>query len=403
MELSNQQRIAYDEIGDFLKSGERVYTLAGYAGTGKTTIANQIAAMSNKETIFCAFTGKAALALRKKGCPAETIHSWLYQPKNKSKQKLYELEAELTTTIDEARKSVLNKEITLEKERISKPGFSLNPRDEYKRAGLIIVDEYSMLTVQLYADLLATTNAKFLLLGDPGQLPPIGKTADIKPDFFLEEVHRQALDSDILKAATFVRENGYLPNNINSEEFCVRNKEDCSWEDYRTADQVLVGHNNSRKTFNRKFREKLKMIHWEIPSIPVKGDKLICLRNNNKIGIFNGMIGYTMEDTILNSSDPDIGIIHFTEDESKQPYPLSIYLPRILNDSVPDWQDAKDRGFEDFDYGYAITCHKAQGSEWDNVLVFHENFGKNAEERKRWLYTAITRASKKCAIVRGRK
>lgn len=399
MQLSNQQQIAYDQIGSFLESSDRVYTLAGYAGTGKTTIANAIAAMANTETLFCAFTGKAALALRKKGCPAETIHSLLYQPQNKSRQKLFELEQALLSEPYEKKKLELQKLIEEERKRIKTPGFSFNPREEFRRAKLVIVDEYSMLTKQLYNDLLAGTTAKFLLLGDPGQLPAIGARMEIHPDYFLEEVHRQALDSSILRAATHIRENGRLPD-IQDEEFSIHHKKDCSWVDYKDADQVIVGHNATRKTFNKKFREKLSMVHWSNPGLPVKGDKLICLRNNHKAGLFNGLIGYCAQDTMVTSQDDDVGVIQFTEDLNKEGFPLSIYLPRIINDVVPDFQDAKDRGYEDFDYGYAITCHKSQGSEWDSVLVFDEGFGKNAEEKKQWLYTAVTRASKKCKIVR---
>lgn len=402
MELSRQQQIAYDQIGEFLKSSDRVYTLAGYAGTGKTTIANQIAEMSGLPTLFCAFTGKAALALRKKGCPAETIHSLLYQPLNKSRSKLFELEERLTKETDEKIKNDLQFLIAEERKRISLPGFSFNPREELKKAGLVIVDEYSMLTNQLYNDLLSGTRAKFLFLGDPGQLPAIGTKLIIQPDYFLEEVHRQALDSSVLRAATYIRTQGRLPTDIDDEEFCIRDKEQCDWRDYNGADQVIVGHNATRKTFNRKFREKLNMRHIERFGLPVKGDKLICLRNNSRLGIYNGTIGYCTQDTTTTHYEDDVGIITFSEDKEKEGFPISIYLPRILEDKIPDYQDAKDRAYEDFDYGYAITCHKSQGSEWDNVLVYHEGFGRGAEEKKQWLYTAVTRASKSCKIVRAK-
>lgn len=399
MQFSAQQQKAYDKIGCFLKSNNRVFALAGYAGTGKTTLANAISKQVNGQTIFCAFTGKAALALRKKGCAAETIHSLLYNVASKSDGVLADLRERLKTCNDPQEILRLTKEIKAESERLKQPRFSLKPKEHFQKAELVIVDEYSMLTEALYNDILHSTNAKIIMLGDLGQLPPIGKTADIPPDYFLDEVHRQALDSPILRAATFVRCNGELPEDINTLEFSIKSKNECGWEDYKNTDQVIVGKNKTRHFFNKRFREKLQLSHKLLPKIPVKGDKLICLKNNPLNGLYNGTIGYATVDTSV--IENDIGFINFKEADSDTELDLQIYLPRFLKDETPDWMDAKNRGFEDMDYGYAITCHKAQGSEWGSVLVFDENFGKTEAERARWLYTAITRASDKCLIVKG--
>src|SRR5215207_6117448 len=81
MDFSPQQQEAVHRVKDWMESGdEPVYYLAGYAGTGKTTIAKHLASLCGGRTVFCAYTGKAALVMRQNGCPeAMTIHQAIYK------------------------------------------------------------------------------------------------------------------------------------------------------------------------------------------------------------------------------------------------------------------------------------------------------------------------------------
>ena len=161
----------------WLKAGDpQVFRLFGYAGTGKTTLARHLAEHVDGETAFGAFTGKAALVLRSKGCKdARTIHSMIYRPKD--------VETE-------------------------EPSFVLTRTRPAAAASLIVIDECSMVDEELGRDLLSF-GKKVLVLGDPAQLPPVkggGYFTEAEPDVMLTEVHRQAADNPIIRLSMDVRE-----------------------------------------------------------------------------------------------------------------------------------------------------------------------------------------------------
>lgn len=358
MELATQQTEAFNQIMEWFKSRDQVFALAGYAGTGKTTLAKHIAAsLGSTRVVFCAYTGKAAKVLREKGCPnAGTIHSFLYSY-------LYRDEA-------------------------GKPVFGYDPKSILDAAGLIVVDEYSMLSQKIYDDLLAT-GCKVLFLGDPFQLPPIGKDKiHIKPNYFLDEVHRQALESEVLRAANDVRLGKTLKHS-EFGDFIYQPKSLISIETYLTASQVIVGYNETRRAFNQNFRRKLG---FEQDDVFQKGEKLICLNNNKRNGLLNGMIG---ECTAFQENH-DYFVVNFECDGVKF-QDLKVWKGDILG-----WDTAKydfRSGLDRFDYGYAITCHKSQGSEFEDVVIYNEPIGKTHEEKQRWIYTAITRAKTRATLV----
>lgn len=356
MNLSPQQQEAATQIEAFIKDpSRRRFVLAGYAGAGKTTLASVIAEnMDRKKVCFGAYTGKAANVLREKGCPnANTIHSILYK------------------RVDDD----VNDE----------PRFVLNHDSDYEGAKLVIIDEYSMLPEEMINDIEHVAD-KVLYTGDPFQLPPVNGECSLKPDFFLTEIHRQALENPIIRFSKEIREGKALAFS-SLPEFHYDHKSKIDPETYEEADQVIVGLNKTRVAFNSRFREKLGLAGIKYP---VTNDKLICLRNNHARGIFNGMIAYATADA-------------------------DIISPQTLRLDIEDFEDLKVwdgnfRGeerqhvmFKDldrFDYGYAITAHKSQGSEWDHVLVYEQPIGKDAVGRRRWLYTAITRAKKKVTLVK---
>lgn len=387
MKLSYQQQQAIDAIGKWMSTDQQVFRLFGYAGTGKTTLAKYAASGA---TLFCAFTGKAAYVLRQKGCEAFTIHQLIYCPKERSKKKLKELEGELANTDDVEKIEKLQKLIDFEHKKLNSPSFVLNPDSPVKQADCIIVDECSMVNEQMARDLMSF-GTKILVLGDPAQLPPVmgnGFFIKAEPDFMLTEIHRQAKGNPIIELATRVRQREYLQpdggmvvpwGSVNPDEVLG-------------YDQILVGKNRTRKATNRKIRELLK----RGSDIPIEGDRLVCLRNDHEVGLLNGGIwevescydlGEEFLDMIIKDPETDSGFIaveahrHYFEDTDDKPLP---------------WWIRKEA--QEFDYGYALTVHKSQGSEWDKVLIFDESgvFGRNAH---RWLYTAVTRATQEVRVV----
>ncbi|MBK9080549.1 MAG: AAA family ATPase, partial [Rhizobiales bacterium] len=179
MKWSPQQEDALARVGAWLAAGEpQVFRLFGYAGTGKTTLARHVADQADGEALFAAFTGKAALVMRSKGCRnAQTIHSLIYRPADTESET---------------------------------PTFTLNHESAAARAELIVIDECSMVDEELGRDLLSF-GKPVLVLGDPGQLPPVkggGFFTDAEPDAMLTEVHRQASDDPIIRLSMIAREGG---------------------------------------------------------------------------------------------------------------------------------------------------------------------------------------------------
>lgn len=387
MKFTAQQETAYDKIGEWLRHGtEPIFTLAGFAGTGKTTLINAITETLPSSAYFCAFTGKAALAMRDKGIAnATTIHSLIYKlvkPTEKLAM-LDQLKMEITAGAQGQDLANIKESIEALERDLSKPEFILNMDAESYGAPLLVVDEYSMLTKRLVDDL-CKFGKKILFVGDPGQLDPVedkenegGGGCPLNPDFFLTDVVRQALDSPILRAATAVREHGYLKGITNTPEFAFSSKR-AQKEQLAVADQVLCGTNATRKAINAMFATGLNV-----------GDKVVCLKNNHQKAIFNGMIA---EVSKLRYKGEPIISVRVRDQEIDE---LSIWGGIFHGEKMTYYIR---EAFDLFDHGYAITCHKAQGSEWDKVLIVND---WRASDRK-WLYTAITRARKACRVYNGR-
>ncbi|HEY3796257.1 MAG TPA: AAA family ATPase, partial [Bradyrhizobium sp.] len=169
------QDSALQAVADWLKAkpGKNgtppVFRLFGYAGTGKTTLARHIADGVDGEVKFAAFTGKAALVMRNKGCDnASTIHSLIYRARESG---------------------------------VEQPSFELWDDAPASKAKLIVIDECSMVDAELGRDLMSF-DCPLLVLGDPAQLPPIqggGFFTNSEPDAMLTEVHRQAQDDPIVR------------------------------------------------------------------------------------------------------------------------------------------------------------------------------------------------------------
>ncbi|OXT00360.1 ATP-binding protein [Notoacmeibacter marinus] len=375
MDFSPQQDAALKAVADWLKGGKGpVFRLFGYAGTGKTTLARHFAEGIDGDVQFAAFTGKAAQVLRHRGARnAKTIHSLIYRPRGEEA-----VEDEETG-----------------KTRIS-PSFSLNRQSPVAKAKLIVIDECSMVDEELGRDLMSF-GTPILVLGDPGQLPPIsggGFFTDAEPDFLLTEIHRQAADNPIIRLAMDVREGKALMHGDYGTAQVI-SKNDVDQEMVLAADQVLVGTNRTRRRYNGRLRQ-LKGFEGATPQ---SGDKLVCLRNDPTKGLLNGSL-WTVVSSSRETVKPGINLLVSPEEEDAERGLAKIKLLKAAFEEPETeiaWQ--LKRRYDDFDYGYALTVHKAQGSQWDNVVLFDESYAFR-DNRERWLYTAVTRAAETLTIVK---
>lgn len=357
----------------------QVFYLAGYAGTGKSTIVETaIEALKSKysikKVVTAAYTGKAASVLQAKGIPnAMTIHRMLYMP--------YQDE---------------NGELAFVKRADTDAEF----------ADLIVLDECSMIGAEIAQDI-KDLKRKILVIGDPGQLPPINGESGFTtqpPDRFLKTIHRQAADSPIIELATMVREGKRLPANYEKGDVRVM---PLNWNTrehiFREDTQAICGIHASRYNYTRIMREKLGYKD----DMPQPGERIICCKTNYRWGFYNGYMG-VMKDLKIKPQDivDKKGNAHKIdswyidvklEDMDAPKYNILIdpylFQNHTANGKIEQLPFNKDSYgvYSEFDFSYIITCHKAQGSQFNHVTVIDDSgaFGFNKE---RWLYTALTRS-----------
>jgi exodeoxyribonuclease-5 len=363
MEWSREQNGALRAVSKWLQSGEpQLFRLFGFAGTGKTTLARHIAADSDREVVFVAYTGKAALVLRAKGCHgASTIHSLIYRARDSDSDT---------------------------------PTFELNADSLAGRADLIIIDECSMVDADLGRDLMSF-GKPILVLGDPAQLPPVkggGFFTDSPPDVMLTEVHRQAKDNPIIWLSMTVRNGGRLDYGAFGSSR-ILSRRDIDAAGVMATDQVLVGMNKTRRQYNARLRQ-LRGCCGDTPGV---GEKLVCLRNNKKKGLLNGGIW-----RVSKLREPRRGFVRMNVVADDGPTGKGVrvnVLEQFFRGNEQEVPHILRRESDEFDFGYVLTVHKAQGSQWDDVVLFDQSFAFREHSRE-WLYTAITRAAKRITIVR---
>jgi len=351
MKLTDEQNFVVQEVLNSIKT-KPVVTLGGYAGTGKSTLVQHLTSVLDDWAV-AAYTGKAANVLRKKGIlDASTIHSLIYVPQK-----------------DASGNIVLDK--------YGQPTFVLNPNLDC--AG-ILIDEASMVSQEIYNDL-KTFNKPIIFVGDHGQLPPVGSDIHLmkKPDFKLEQIHRNA--GEIARFAEFIRK-GYRPQAFESQsagvvQFSTKQQAENYFEE---VDQIIVGFNKLRVEINKKIRMKLnKPLDW-----PVVGDNVMCLRNSRLTGLFNGMQGTVdyiypkQKNKMIFSSDGKSYDVYFD--------------PTQFNKEKYDFSGNRDDPHP-FDFCDAVTAHKCQGDEIDDVLVIEARC--DLWDFRRWAYTAASRAKVK--------
>lgn len=362
MEFSTDQSIAWERLVAFANSGRQTMTFAGLAGTGKTTVAQHFGRYLSdraKTVVYCAPTGKAASVLRSKGAPAVTLCSLLY-------------------TFRGTKESLDGKEI---------PIFDVKGEQVDDDIDLLIIDEASMVNQKDYNGA-CRRGWRMLFVGDHGQLKPIGGDPGImrRPQIALEKIHRQAEDSSILKAAYHVRQGkplkygklgdfSYKPITGSNPHYQVARR--CIDHDI-----MICGYNRTRISLNKAARE---LRGYSGP--PVAGEPLVCRLNDHAHQWMNGEV-YTIE--YVSGTYDRFYLVKLTD----LPYEIPIWRQPIDEPTTDVKTSERDIGLTYAEYGYAITGHSSQGSEWKRVGIVDEP----VDDANRWRYTTFTRAQETCDV-----
>lgn len=393
MILTEKQELGIKEILNRHKNKEKYVVVGGYAGTGKSTLVQYAIEALNVEpskVAYATYTGKAAEVLRKKGNEgACTLHRLLY-------------------------------------DHIPMPGGGFFRRPKIKLdVDIVVVDEVSMVPKTMI-DMLLRHKVYVIFLGDPFQLPSLSKedTHNLldKPHIFLDEIMRQAAESEIIQLTMKIRA-GEDIGLFKGSEVKVFNKNELTTGMLTWADQIICATNATRCSINNQMRELLGF-----SGNPQHGERMICLRNYwedcNKNGdaLVNGTTGiidnpfesFRRIPQYIKNDRRDLPVIigNFIPDGGSSFNSIEMDKDMIMTgEKCIDWRVAYQLGKlknkigdivpREFTFAYAITCHKAQGSEWSDVLVIEEKFPFDKTEHARWLYTAATRASERLVIVRS--
>lgn len=362
MKLSPHQLEIADSI---VRSDSARISLAGLAGTGKTTVSHYVYhkwVEQGLEVAVLGPTGKSAMVLRAKGVPATTIHSAIYHYRG-------------TFETDRG-----------ETELIFKDNRSGRFCDR------LIVDEASMVSDKQKDDI-QERDIPTLWVGDPGQLKPVKSRPNgllTRPDYTLTEIHRQAADNPIIQYAYRVRTGeplttrhagvNHVPVSGLGPTFVAGKMLD------KAIDRLIVRTNAQRIAVNNSYRAIVGR-----KEVLVEGDEIICILNNKYQGVVNGEI-FKVE-KILDQFETYTTVSAVSKDTGLH-YRLSCWNAQFGNaEKVED----VDQCFVLCDYAYAITCHKSQGSSWGHVAVAAKGSG-DYEDSREWAYTAVTRAEDSLTI-----
>lgn len=427
---SNAQAAAIAEVRDWFETRtdqQQVFRLFGYAGSGKSTVLkfalDDLGLSPHRSAkdgscvpgvVTATFTGKAALVLNRKGTPARTIHSLIYSVIESTEEevaaaavKVQEAEtaARRLTGFDRTAAEAGIEAMRQALSAMKHPRFALNPQSDAADAKLIVLDEVSMVGEEMARDLMSF-GKPILVLGDPGQLPPIkgeGAFTRDAPDVMLTEIHRQAAESAIIRLATMARMGEPIGFGTYDSFVAKLRKGDITPDQALRGGQLICGLNATRLQLNNAMRAAAGFGGTYLPTGAT--EKIICLKNQNDLGLINGMF-LTLEGIVDEGSLYFSAIVHDEDgrrvgplDRDGRPGRLRVYKghfeDHVANDPKRHDRDWKDkRLLTEATFGWAITAHKAQGSQWENVIVWDDGMGRTDLDRRRWLYTAITRAER---------
>jgi len=370
--FTSDQKEAVDLITEWYKnSSKQEFRLAGYAGTGKSSLISLLPFLLSKNANkhvsikYGAYTGKAAKVLNDKNIPATTIHSMIYDAS-----------------------VFLNEETGLLEHH-----YTLK---QSVGADLIIIDEASMVSSEIYKDL-KSFGKKILFVGDSGQLPPIDSELNLMDekgiDFTLQKIHRQAEGSNIIRLSVAIRHGDNIADHQTDSTAKMR-FDQFDKQNYLNFDQLITGKNIDRVAYNKLIRE-MRGFKNEHPQL---GDKMIFLRNNKTCGVLNGQqIVVTGVKEIKNGY-----FIHYVDlDNTKGGEACNKIWYKCINNPEPTNRIRFEKGeyspnLLQCDFAYCVSCHKYQGSQAHSILLLDDKFGAwDPDLRRRWLYTAVTRAQER--------
>ena len=392
MELTKKQEEGLKIAVARHKNREKYTVISGYAGTGKSTLVRFIIDaldVDEDKVAYATYTGKAAEVLRKKGNPnAMTLHRLLYDsiPRQGG-------------------------------------GFIRIPKKQLDY-DIVVVDEVSMVPKTM-VDMLLAHRVYILFLGDPEQIPQcdMKETHNLldHPHVFLDEVMRQAAESEIIQLTMKIRNGEDIPF-MHGKEVIVVPKTELVTGHLTWADIIICATNKTRHNMNRQKRELLGY-----SGVLQTGERIIVKRNywedcdEDGNALVNGTVGtvanpyesFVRIPSYIKNDRRDLPLIGciFTPDGGKSFDTFEIDKDYLLKEEpCVDWRVSYQLGKlkpkigdilpKQATYGYALTCHAAQGSEFDKVLVIEESFPFDKKEHARWLYTAVSRSAEKCVLVR---
>lgn len=417
-----------------------VYALGGLAGTGKTTLMKALEQELGVEAVFGTPTHKAAAVLRRKLPPDQaarvrTYHSMVYRMhatfhcEQTGKKVRRIVDSCMCGQSDACLCPARFDPCTSGKsEHTCRIREELTPERREFLGGhreIVIVDESSMLSFEEVTDI-RSFGVPILLVGDRHQLPPVKAEMNpwiTKPDVELTQIHRQGADSGILQAAHDVRRIGRMSRARYGTGDTVRmpmSNPDMEgvferWEKGHGPDRVLITASNKvRAMFNASMHGE-GTVRAGDRVVALGGKVYDALRVRMKgadmhttgsfLQVHNGMTGTVLKTTERGGPVLDM-VVRLDDHALATPdEPICILVgacaraqfgaERDLPFNSPD----RPKGSRLWDYAYALTAHKAQGSEFDNVMVIDEVPPSYAQ----WLYTSITRAKKACLVVDYRK
>lgn len=351
-EFSEDQEAVIGRIREWMDDRDKnpYLTLGGYAGTGKSTIIRFLADLW-PQCAVAALCGKAANVLRCKGVKrAQTIHSLVYEPIPNTRPVRFRRRGRLHT-------------------------------EDGRTVRRVIIDEASMVNEQILADLLSF-DVPILFVGDHGQLEPIGRDAGLmkNPHLTLTKIHRQAEDNPIIRLSQAFRLGTPVPYWEDPGRRVSIVSKNQFWEILNPEVTMICAFNKTRHRINAACRAKLG---FKGP-IPVPGDRLVCLRNNSEHEIFNGQLAICMEVKERNGWELEMTVRADDDRVLTVPCAAGQFGKELLSPELAHL------GTTLWDFGYGLTAHKAQGSEFDEVIVLDQY--SPLWDAKRWRYTAATRA-----------
>jgi exodeoxyribonuclease-5 len=406
LELTDEQQYVIENIKRDLENGKPFITLDGFGGTGKTTVLTELRRHieSSKTVAFASFTGKSASVLRDKIMISQavrstdyvgTIHGLMYRPI--VVKKFSEAKNEYIETVSFRKLDTIEQDI-------------------------LLIDEASMIGSKIFEDMMKF-NVQIVACGDSFQLPPVADFDSepllAHPDYLLKEVHRTAQDSPLVKLAHAIRTKQYLPidpykdNHITIMSYFKGGREFLENIEYDSETVTLCFTNAVRQSINHGYRHK-KNYKNDIMLYPY--EQIVCLTNNPTLGMMNGE-RFTVEFLSPPYDKDTVSVTVERQDGNYQEAYVHNTIKKFGKKNTVYKKDAYKKGRRgtikpeidpsviDADYGYAMTVHKSQGSEFKHICLVDSGIFKGISNSKgnndylRWLYTGVTRSSEKLTII----